>query len=382
VPPTPPKKPVSKVHALILIDDANKDTGETNKAGADLVSKMLKSGIPMERLGKFVTMTGDSIVQDKIRDVLSDLPLQPDDTLVCYYSGAATYDDASKAYTLTPTDGAKLARADLRAELLLQRARLTALLTDSPTHRVKPDGVPNLPDTGGPFQLEALFLNHKGLVDWHASAANEAAFPRGNEGGLFTLALAKSAGRFAGGDQPDAWSKLFSDVALTTERLYRAYRQLVLDSDSVSAEDKRAYREQPAQTPSALSPLDQTSPVPASTSPTGPARSAEIVVRVSHGSTVTIEGVVKEFHFVNPHPFVTVDVKDTTGASRSWQAEMDNRWELVEIGMTSNTLKPGDRLIVTGSPARARSHSLYVRRLERPADGFQYEQVGNSPRIR
>ena len=96
---------------------------------------------------------------------------------------------------------------------------------------------------------------------------------------------------------------------------------------------------------------------------------------------VTIDGVIAEFHFVNPHPFITVNVKDTTG-TRSWRLEMDNRFELIEIGMTSTTLKRGDRLVVTGSPGRTQPHTLYIRRLDRPADGFWYEQVGASPRIR
>ncbi len=61
---------------------------------------------------------------------------------------------------------------------------------------------------------------------------------------------------------------------------------------------------------------------------------------------------------------------------------MDNRSELAEIGMTSQTLKPGDRIVVTGNPARTKSQSLYIRKLDRPADGFRYEQVGSSPRIR
>ena len=49
--------------------------------------------------------------------------------------------------------------------------------------------------------------------------------------------------------------------------------------------------------------------------------------------------------------------------------------------MTSQTLQPGDRIVVTGNPARNKSQSLYIRRLDRPADGFRYEQVGSSPRI-
>lgn len=97
---------------------------------------------------------------------------------------------------------------------------------------------------------------------------------------------------------------------------------------------------------------------------------------------VTIEGTVKQFHFISPHPFVTVEVKDASGASQLWQMELDNRWELTDIGVTSNTLRPGDRVVVTGSRARSQSNNLYVRRLNRPADGFTYEQVGSSPRIR
>ena len=97
---------------------------------------------------------------------------------------------------------------------------------------------------------------------------------------------------------------------------------------------------------------------------------------------VTVEGIVTEFQFVNPHPFVTMDVKQDSGSAQQWLLGMDNLRELAEIGMTSQTLKPGDRIVVTGSPARVKSQSLYVRRLDRPADGFRYEQVGSSPRIR
>jgi len=79
---------------------------------------------------------------------------------------------------------------------------------------------------------------------------------------------------------------------------------------------------------------------------------------------------------------VTVEVKQDSGGAQQWRLDMDNLRELVQAGMTSQTLKPGDRIVVTGSPARAKSQSLYIRRLDRPADGFQYEQVGNSPRIR
>ena len=97
---------------------------------------------------------------------------------------------------------------------------------------------------------------------------------------------------------------------------------------------------------------------------------------------VTIEGIVTEFRFVNPHPFLIAEVKQA-GATGEWKLEMDNRSELVDVGMTEKTLKRGDRIIVTGSPIRPpQTNALYIRKLDRPADGFQYEQVGTSPRIR
>ncbi len=97
---------------------------------------------------------------------------------------------------------------------------------------------------------------------------------------------------------------------------------------------------------------------------------------------MTIEGIVVEFQLVNPHPFLFIDVKGRTGEAQRWQLEMDNRRELVSIGVTASTFKPGDLVVVTGSLARRSGQKLYLLRLDRRADGFWYEQVGPSPRIR
>ncbi len=93
-----------------------------------------------------------------------------------------------------------------------------------------------------------------------------------------------------------------------------------------------------------------------------------------------IEGVVAEFQFVNPHPFVIVDV-ESGGARERWRLEMDNRFELASVGMTNETLLPGDRVVVTGSLGRTEPRTLYIRQLDRPTDGFRYEQVGSRPRV-
>jgi hypothetical protein len=95
---------------------------------------------------------------------------------------------------------------------------------------------------------------------------------------------------------------------------------------------------------------------------------------------VKLDAVVVEFAMVQPHPFLIVDVKDGSNAGR-WRGEMDNRHELVAIGMTADSLKPGDRVVLSGNAGRTQPQSLYIYRLDRPADGFWYEQIGMSPRI-
>lgn len=92
-----------------------------------------------------------------------------------------------------------------------------------------------------------------------------------------------------------------------------------------------------------------------------------------------IEGVVTEFHFTNPHPFLFVEVETDSGLLQVWRLEMDNRFELARIGMTADTFRPGERVIASGSAGRIRPQSLYLRRLERPADGLRYEQRGGTP---
>ena len=88
---------------------------------------------------------------------------------------------------------------------------------------------------------------------------------------------------------------------------------------------------------------------------------------------LTVEGVVTRFQFIHPHPVVRIEVKDPSGKAQLWMLEMDNRGELMALGFDTNTLKPGDRIKVTGSRARSRPRSLYIYSRERPADGFSYE---------
>jgi hypothetical protein len=97
--------------------------------------------------------------------------------------------------------------------------------------------------------------------------------------------------------------------------------------------------------------------------------------------TVKMTGTVREFLFIHPHPFLVVEIRNEAGASQTWRAEMDNRSELEEIGMTARTFRPGDQVMVSGSPGRSQRFIMYLWQLERPADRLRYRQTGSTPSL-
>lgn len=96
-------------------------------------------------------------------------------------------------------------------------------------------------------------------------------------------------------------------------------------------------------------------------------------------SDTALEGTVREFRYVNPHPVLVIGVRGADGATESWALEMDNRGELARIGLGAGSFAPGERVLVRGSRALNGDRSLYLWRLDRPADGFWYEQRGSTP---
>jgi hypothetical protein len=97
--------------------------------------------------------------------------------------------------------------------------------------------------------------------------------------------------------------------------------------------------------------------------------------------SVTVEGTVKEFRFINPHARVLVTVVDANGISRDWLAEGANAGVLRRLGWTGNEMKPGDKVTITGSPSRDGSPKLEWRVIIR-ADGTQIGGGNGLPRER
>jgi hypothetical protein len=80
---------------------------------------------------------------------------------------------------------------------------------------------------------------------------------------------------------------------------------------------------------------------------------------------VTVEGVVQEFRFVNPHSTMTLDVVDPSGKAVVWNVEFAGVLNLTRGGWTAETFKPGERVSVTGEPAHSGASAMYFRRAKR-----------------
>lgn len=67
---------------------------------------------------------------------------------------------------------------------------------------------------------------------------------------------------------------------------------------------------------------------------------------------IVLEGTVTEWKFVNPHSYIYFDVTDETGKSENWRCEMHARSPMQRNGFTDETFFAGQKLTLTGSPAR------------------------------
>lgn len=78
---------------------------------------------------------------------------------------------------------------------------------------------------------------------------------------------------------------------------------------------------------------------------------------------VTVQGTVTDFHYVNPHCVVEFDVRDETGHIQKWQGEFSNPGVLSRRGWNAASLEAGDKLTITGHPAKNHVPAIHVTRI-------------------
>ena len=67
---------------------------------------------------------------------------------------------------------------------------------------------------------------------------------------------------------------------------------------------------------------------------------------------VEVEGAVTKVEWRSPHAWIYVDVVNDKGETVNWSFELPSPVTLMRRGWTRDSLKPGDRVKVTGAPAR------------------------------
>ena len=89
---------------------------------------------------------------------------------------------------------------------------------------------------------------------------------------------------------------------------------------------------------------------------------------------VELDGVVTQFVWRNPHSFMKIDVMEKDGTMKSWALEWGSTGQLSQAQITRTSLKPGDRILVTGEPARDPSAPrLLITTVKRPSDGWEWK---------
>jgi hypothetical protein len=88
---------------------------------------------------------------------------------------------------------------------------------------------------------------------------------------------------------------------------------------------------------------------------------------------IKLEGKLVQFVYRNPHSFVHLEVADDKGAPQRWAVEWSGGGQLANQGVTKESLKVGDQVVIMGRPSRVTGEfrALMVN-LKRPADGFTW----------
>jgi hypothetical protein len=91
--------------------------------------------------------------------------------------------------------------------------------------------------------------------------------------------------------------------------------------------------------------------------------------------TVTLEGKVYKMEFVNPHSWLYIDAVMPDGKIERWGVEGGSPNVMFRLGWSRDTLPPGTRVKVSGSPAKDGAKRMNSRGIEFP-DGKKLELGG------
>lgn len=80
----------------------------------------------------------------------------------------------------------------------------------------------------------------------------------------------------------------------------------------------------------------------------------------SQADLMTLEGVVTDVEFINPHSWVYLTVTDDSGEAADWRCELRAATVLRRSGWTPDMFETGETITITGLPDRSDPRSCYL----------------------
>lgn len=94
---------------------------------------------------------------------------------------------------------------------------------------------------------------------------------------------------------------------------------------------------------------------------------------------IEVEGKVVQFLYRNPHSVLHVLAPDANGVEKRWAIEWQGATQLGAAGISSQTIRAGDPVIVVGHPGRiAAENRILMLEIKRTTDGFGWQNGGGS----
>jgi hypothetical protein len=78
---------------------------------------------------------------------------------------------------------------------------------------------------------------------------------------------------------------------------------------------------------------------------------------------ISLRGVVTKVELINPHSWITIDVKDADGKTVSWMVEGGSPNVLLKSGVTKAAVPIGSELVIDGYQARDGSNHMVGRNI-------------------
>ena len=91
----------------------------------------------------------------------------------------------------------------------------------------------------------------------------------------------------------------------------------------------------------------------------GPTLAHHGVANYDSTKVVSVKGAVTEFHFINPHVLISLDVKNEKGETENWSGEAQSPAMLVRYGWNKDLLKAG--MMITASGYRTKDGTNFLR---------------------